>query len=134
MATDRYRPEDMFESFHRTRVVAAHSTHEQHGRYQQGGTLTATFTHLASFVISTEVDHTGLGRWSWIQVGTGEHRTRRVLAYQPCRGPSTSQMGIEGQLLHGRTVAAQHHWYLRKKGIFTSPWKAFAKQLLNNLF
>jgi hypothetical protein len=43
------------------------------------------YSQLASYVISSGVDQTGLGRWSWIQVGTGEHRTWIVSAYKPCR-------------------------------------------------
>jgi hypothetical protein len=111
IAREGSRPEDMFASFRGTRVAAAHNRHEQHSRYQQGGTPTAAFTCLASFVTSTGVDHTGLGRWSWIQVRTGEHHTRIVSAYQLCRGSSTSRLGTDGQLLRGGTVAAQHHQY-----------------------
>jgi hypothetical protein len=73
--------EDIFAAFQGSCVSAAHNIHEQHSRYQQGGTLTAAFTCLSGYVMATGVDPTGLGRWSWVQVGSGQHRTRIVTAY-----------------------------------------------------
>ena len=131
--TDGTRPGDIFAAYRGTQVSAAHNVHEQHSRYQQGGTLTATFTCLAGYVTATGVDPTGLGWWSWIQVGAGEHRTRIISAYQPCRGTGRVRLGREGQLLHGGPVAAQHDQYFRKKGIFTTPRKAFVQQVVTQL-
>jgi hypothetical protein len=133
MALDGYHLDDLFSAFRGTRVAAAHNIHKQHSQYQQEGKLMAAFTRFTGFVTSTGVDHTGLGRWSWIQVGTGEHCTRIVLAYQPCHGSSKTCLGGEGQVLHGGTMASKHHQYFRKKGIFTNPWKAFTKQLTTQL-
>jgi hypothetical protein len=56
-----------------------------------------------------------------------------VAAYQPCRGSGHGRLGREGQLVHCGTVATQHCWYFRKKGIFTNPRKAFATQLSTQL-
>jgi hypothetical protein len=133
MSPEGTRPSDIFSAYRGTQVSAAHNVHERHSRYQQGGTLTAAFTCLAGYVIATGADPTGLGRWSWIQVGAGEHRTRIISAYQPCRGSGRVWLGREGQLLHGGTVAAQHVRYFCKKGIFTNPRKAFTKQLVTQL-
>jgi hypothetical protein len=47
--------------------------------------MMVAFSRLASYVIFSAVDQTGLGCWSWIKVGTGEHQTQKVLEYQPCR-------------------------------------------------
>ncbi len=80
MALVGQRPEDIFAAFRGSRVSAAHNIHEQHSRYQQGGTLTAAFTCLSGYVKATGVDPTGLGRWSWVQVGSGQHRTLIVTA------------------------------------------------------
>ncbi len=82
MSSNGNCPSDLFARIRGSRVSAAHNVHEAHGRYQQGGTMNVAFTCLASYVKDTGVDHTGLGRWSWIQVGTGEHRTQIVSAYQ----------------------------------------------------
>ena len=118
-----------------SRVSAAHNVHEAHGRYQQGGTMSVAFTRLVSYVTDTGVDHTGLGRWSWIQVGTGEHRTRIVSAYQP--GKTTHSLaraaGVQGNMPGRGTVAAQHHRYFQKKGNFNHTRKIFGKQLLTQL-
>jgi hypothetical protein len=84
MAATGTRPEDLSQGMCSSRVSAGHNIYELHNRYQQG-TMTVAFSRLASYVISSEVDQIGLGCWSWIQVGTGEHQTQIVSAYQPCR-------------------------------------------------
>ena len=112
MSSDGNCPSDIFSGIRGSRVSAAHNVHEAHGRYQQGGTMSVAFTRLASYVTDTGVDHTGLGRWSWIQVGTGEHRTRIVSATnqgrqcppwlgqrafkETCRGEAQLQHNING--------------------------------------
>jgi hypothetical protein len=64
MAPVGQRLEDIFAAFWGSRSVsAAHNIHEQHSRYQQGGTLTAAFTCLSGYVTATGVDPTGLGHW-----------------------------------------------------------------------
>ncbi len=108
MTPEESCPDDIFAAFRGSRVSAAHNTHEQHSRYQQGGMLTAAFTRLSGFVKSTGVDPMGLGCWSWIQVGSSEYRTRIVTVYQPCWGSNTPQLGPGGRILHGGTVASQH--------------------------
>jgi hypothetical protein len=110
MAPVGQQPEDIFAAFWGSCVSAAHNIHEQHSRYQQGGTLTAAFTRLSEYVTTTGVDPTGLGRWSWVQVGSGQHRTRIMTAYQPCQGSTMPKLGRDGCLLHGSTVVTQHTW------------------------
>jgi hypothetical protein len=88
--------EDLFLKVCSSRVSAGHNIHESHNRYQQGRTMTVAFSQLASYVISTGVDQTGLGWWSWIQVGTREHWTQIVLAYQPCRLSGCRLIGRNG--------------------------------------
>ncbi len=73
MAATGIRLEDLFPGVCSSRVSAGHNIHEPHNFYQQGGTMMVAFSRLASYVISTGVDQTELGWWSWIQVGTGEH-------------------------------------------------------------
>jgi hypothetical protein len=95
--------------------------------------MMVAFSYLASYVISSGVDQTGLGRWSWIQVGTGEHQTQIVLAYQPCRLSGCRLIGHNG-LMKGRgMVAAQHECYFRKKGNFNKPQEIFSTQLITQL-
>jgi hypothetical protein len=83
--------------------------------------MKVAFSWLASYVISSGVDQTGLGWWSWIQVGTGEHWTQIVLAYQPCRLSGCRLIGQNG-LMKGRgMVVAQHKCYFQKNGNFNKP-------------
>ncbi len=74
MAATGTRPEDLFLGMCSSRVSAGHNILELHNHYQQGGTMTVAFSQLASYVLLSGVDQTRLGHWSWIQVGTGEHR------------------------------------------------------------
>ncbi len=71
MAATGTRPEDLFLEVCSSRVSEGHNIHELHNRYQQGRTMMVAFSQLASYAISTGVDQTGLGQWSWIQVGIG---------------------------------------------------------------
>jgi hypothetical protein len=74
MAATGTHPKDLFLGLCSSRVSAGQkNVHELHNRYQQGGTMMVAFSQLASYVILSGVDKTGLGRWSWIQVKTGEH-------------------------------------------------------------
>ena len=133
LVPDGQRPEDIFAAIRGSRVSAAHNIHEQHSRYQQGETLITAFTRLSGYVAATGMDPTGLGRWSWVQVGSGEHRTRIVTAYQPCQGLTMPKLGREGRLLQGGTVVMQHTQYFWKRGIFLKPRKLFTMQLVTQL-
>jgi hypothetical protein len=126
-------PENLFPEMCSSRVSAGHNIHELQNHYQQGGTMMVAFSRLASYVISSGVDQTGLGWWSWIQVGTGEHWTQKVLAYQPCRLSGCWLIGHNG-LMKGRgMVAAQHKRYIRKKGNFNKPQEISSTQLITQL-
>ncbi len=72
MAATGTRLEDLFPGMCSSRVAAGHIVHESHSCYQQGWTMTVASSRLASYVLLSRVDQTGLGRWSWIQVGTGD--------------------------------------------------------------
>jgi hypothetical protein len=127
MAATGNLPEDLFLGMCSSRVSAGHNIHELHNCYQQGGTMTVAFSQLASYVLSFVVDQTGLGHWSWIRIGTGEP------AYQPCHLSGRQLIGHNG-LMKGRgTVAAQHEWYIWKKGNFNKPREIFSSQLITQL-
>ncbi len=121
MAATGTHLEDLFLGMYSSRVFAGHNIHKFHSRYQQVGTMMVAFSQLASYVLSSGVDQTGLGHWSWIQVGTGEYWTQIFSAYQPCRLSGWQLIGYNG-LMKGRgTVSAQHKWYFWKKGNFNKP-------------
>ncbi len=63
---------NLFGRGQQTRGVAAHNTNE--GKIKQdtrGGTCVTAVGQLSSFVTETGVDITGLGCWSWVQIGGG---------------------------------------------------------------
>jgi hypothetical protein len=133
MAATGTCPEDLFPGMCSSRVSASPNIHELHNHYQQGGTMLVAFSQLASYILLSIVDQTGLSRWSWNQVGTGEHRSQMVSAYQPCRLSGWQLIGHNG-LMKGRgTVAAQHKCYFRKKGNFNKPQEIFSSQLITQL-
>jgi hypothetical protein len=115
---------DLFASIPGSRVTAAHISNESINRCQQGGTMVAAFSQLVGFIQETGVDRTGLGHWSWMKVGTGEHSTRIFSAYQPCNMARTSTSDSTGKMQQRKMVWAQHVQYLRK---------AFRCQLLTQL-
>jgi hypothetical protein len=133
MAATGTRLKDLFPGMCSSRVSASHNIHELHNHYQQGRTMIVAFLQLASYVLSSRVYQTGLGCWSWIQVGTGEHRTQIVSAYQPCRLSGQQLIGHIG-LMKGRgRVAAQREWYFWKKGNFNKTQEIFSSQLITQL-
>ena len=75
------------------------------------------FCRLSTFVKEVGADYTGLGRWVWIVVGEGEHRTRFVTAYQP--NSHSHPRGSRKRT--GMTVWEQHQRYFMKKGEIRSP-------------
>jgi hypothetical protein len=95
--------------------------------------MMVTFSRLASFVLSTGVDQTGLGWWSWIQVRSGVHLTQIVLAYQPCQSSGRWLICQNGLMKGKGTVAAQNERYLWKKRNFNKPREVFSTQLLTQL-
>jgi hypothetical protein len=64
MAATGTCPEDLFPGMCSSRVSAGHNIHELHNCYQQGRTMMVAFSQLASWVISSGVDQTGLDCWS----------------------------------------------------------------------
>ncbi len=97
--------------------------------------MVAAFSRLAHFLQETGVDRTGLGQWSLIKVGTGEHSRWIVSSYQPCNLMTVriSTPDPSGKMKRSRTVWAQHVRYFWKKGIFHDPRKAFCWQLIMQL-
>jgi hypothetical protein len=133
MAATGTRPEDLFPGVCSSRVSAGHNIHESHNRYQQGGTMTMAFSQLASYVISSGLDLTGLGWWSWIQVGTGDHWTQIVLTYQSCCLSGCRLIDQNGLMKGKGMVATQHTRYFQKKDNFNKPREVFSTQLIIHL-
>ncbi len=126
---------DIFSRMPALWMSVAHNINKSISRCQQGGALVAAFGRLVMFVQETAINRTGLGHWSWIRVGTGDHSTRIISAYQPCNltKTRTSTLDPSGKMKRSQTVWAQHVQYLRKRGIFHDPRTAFCQQLITQL-
>jgi hypothetical protein len=99
------------------RVVTGHNRHERFQRSQYGGTYIATFDRLSQFVQSTGSDPHCLGRYSWVQVGTGTVSTRIVSLYIP----TTTKVSMNDDKQRRMTVYNQHRRYFRSIGDFRCP-------------
>ena len=128
------RPQEIFASIKGSRTSAGYNKHENFSRYMAGGTMVSTFSRLSSFVMAQGVDSTGLGRWSWILVGSGDHRTIIVSAYQPQKSSNKPRLvSADGKMIRGGTVAAQHRRYFRSRGNCKNPRELFTSQLIIQL-
>jgi hypothetical protein len=124
-------PEHIFSSMRGSRISVGFNKNENHSRCVPGGTMVATFSRLSSYIIDTGTDPTNLGRWSWILVVSGDHRTRIVSAYQPNRLQKRPKLVTENGKMIGRgTVAAQHKRYFTSKGNSNDPRDIFRAQLI----
>ena len=63
--------------------VASHNKTENISRDQAGGTAIAGLGRICDVINAVGMDETGLGRWSWIQLGQGDTTTRVITAYLP---------------------------------------------------
>ena len=105
-----------------TRGNHAHNTNDlKMKRDQWGGTCITVIGRFASYVTDIGNDSTGLGRWSWIYVGSGGKSTLIITAYQPSK---------PGNLTMGQTVCDQHIRYFESRGEVRHPRQMFQADLL----
>jgi hypothetical protein len=72
-----------------TRSIVTHNINEQMQPNQYGGCAMMAIGCCSTEVIKTRVDPYRLGRWCWLRVGSGDKKTRIVMAYQPSGSKST---------------------------------------------
>ena len=104
--------------------ISGHNIHEKICRDQQGGTAIMALGRLTEVIIDLGTDTSGLGRWSWIRVGTNGVTTRIVTAYMPCKPRNNSA---------GKTVWDQHRRFFHSKGDFRRPSDICLHDLLSFL-
>ncbi|KAL3780888.1 hypothetical protein HJC23_009934 [Cyclotella cryptica] len=104
--------------------IAANNVTEVINRDQMGGTAVTAIGRLSDVVTAVGCDVTGLGRWSWIRVGTALRSTRVVCGYMPCK---------PGRSARGHTVWEQHLRYFQSRGDFRYPSTIFVDDLANQL-
>ena len=133
-STGDKRTNELFSSIHDIRNSAGYNIHENFSRYSYGGTMVSTFSRLSSFAISQGVDKTGLGRWSWILVGSEDHRTIIVSAYQPQKSSDKRQrITADGKMYGGGKVSSQHRRYFESRENCNNPRAIFTSQLITQL-
>jgi hypothetical protein len=81
--------------------------------------------HFSAKVVESGVNPSGLGRWCWLKVGSGDKRTRIVMAYQPSGSKSTNSART--------TVREQHKRYFEARGNLHSSCTIFLEQLIAQL-
>ena len=92
---------------------------------QKGGTAMVAMGRFTSYVLDVGCDYTGLGRWSWILVGSEEKKTRIMVAYQPS--------ALKNKNTKGFTVFEQQERYFESHGDRWSPRTIFYKQYVAQL-
>jgi hypothetical protein len=107
-----------------TRSVVAHNINERMLINQYGGCAIMAMNPISAEVQNTGVDSTGLGRWCWIHLGSGQCKTRIVTAYQPSNSSRSSA---------GTTVKDQQSRYFCARGDACSPRTIFFEQLITQL-
>jgi len=123
-APEEQQFENLFGVGQNSRSVVGYNKTESLSRDQKGGTAMMALGRLSGFVLATGSDHTNLGRWSWVLVGSEQKKTRIVVAYQPCE---------PGRNAKGLTVFEQQKRYFEARGDFRSPRTIFAEQLIAQL-
>ena len=108
-----------------TRSIVAHNINERMQRNQHGGCAMMAMGRFSAEVVETGVDYCGLGRWCWMRVGSGEKKTRIVMAYQPSGSSSSNSAGT--------TVREQHERYFEARGDLRSAKAIFFEQLIAQL-
>ena len=87
MLRSQQRLESVMKSERDLRIVAAHNKHEKFNPTQKGGTCLMLFDLMASLVVETDPDPSGLGRWVSMKIrGNLDKCTRIVAAYIPSHG------------------------------------------------
>ena len=97
---------------------------ENIGYSQRGGTATVLNGALSKYIKDANVDHTGLGRWSWVKLeGQPGHVTRIVTAYGPCGSKSSGN----------KTYYQQQRRYIQNNSLRTTVKKMFRDNLCATL-
>ncbi len=85
-----------------TRSVVAHNINERMQRNQHGGCAMMAMGRFFAEVVESDVNLYGLGHWCWLKVGSGDKKTRIVMAYQPSGSKSSNSAGTTVREQHER--------------------------------
>jgi hypothetical protein len=88
------------------------------------------YPRAAGFILSSGKDPTGLGRWVWFLVSTGDRKTIIVVAYSPVKPLKAVRLSFDQSR---KTVWSQHVWLFLKHGLTGSPLQRFIWDLTAQL-
>ncbi len=108
-----------------TRSIVAHNVNERMQQNQHGGCAMMAMGRFSAEVVELGINLTGLGHWCWLKVGSGEKKTRIIMAYQSSGSKSTNSAGT--------TVREQHEQYFKARGNLRSARTIFFEQLISQL-
>jgi hypothetical protein len=108
-----------------TRSIVAHNVYEQMQHKQHGGCAMTAMGRFSAEVVELGVGLYGLGYWCWLKVGSGNKKTKIVIAYQPSGSRSDKSAGT--------TVREQHKQYFVAQGNLCSAHTIFYEQLIAQL-
>jgi hypothetical protein len=108
-----------------TRSIISHNINKWMQCNQHSGCAMMAMKRFSAKVVESEVDPSGLCRWCWLKVGSGNKRARIVMAYQPSGSKSTNSAGT--------TVREQHERYFEARGDLHSARTIFFEQLIAQL-
>ncbi len=108
-----------------TRSMVAHNINERLQRNQHGGCAMMAMGRFSANVVESRVDPYGLGHWCRLKVGSGNKKTRIVMAYQLSGSKSTNSAGT--------TVREQQERYFEAHSDLRSACTIFFEQLIAQL-
>jgi hypothetical protein len=106
-----------------TRSIVAHNINERMQQNQHhGGCAMMAMGRFSAEVMESGGDPSGLGHWCRLKVGSGNEKTRIVMAYQPSGSKPTN--------FAGTTVREQHKRYFEARSNLGSAPTMFFEQLI----
>ena len=122
------KPSETFDSFFDAEVelrsVTGHNRNKNpESTRQQGGTGLLATNEICQYLVGKGTDFRGLGRWSWMTLGSSSHRTRVLSVY--CVGKRI----VDGL---GR-VCQQHLRHIQTLSLRTLSYQLFKQDLVSQL-
>ena len=111
-------------------TIAASNEHENFEKSLPGGVGMMVFGRLSNFVTAKDKDYLGLGRWCYVQVGTGVKKTWLIVAYNPVK---PSQAELKRQRRKKSKVWEQHSRYFRKRNDTRDPRYIWLLQIVDQI-
>jgi len=110
-------------AFMHAKISTSHSTYPNDGTHQPGGTFIATLGCYAARVVSTGIDNSGMGRWSYHEI-IGHNNTRYLII-------TAYRVGSQRPLIGTNTAyTQQYHILLRQHHLQPDPREQFVTDII----